>query len=138
MTRLARDGEWVQAGTPVKGARGWLLAAYAVLFHVFSFAWLRAPSWRDKGEARRELARVVKEHDGQGYTYWARLIGQRKPIEFTSGSGIWYQGSVEPVWDDRPGGRIRILISLDDGGVGAFHPLTDSLLVEPQDGQRDA
>jgi len=34
-------------------------------------------------------------------------------------------------WDDSVGGDIRVIGSLDDGGIRAFFPLTMSLLVKP-------
>jgi len=34
-------------------------------------------------------------------------------------------------WDGRPGGDIRVLASIDDGGWRAFFPLTETLVVTP-------
>lgn len=101
------------------------------MFHVVSFRWLRAPGWKNKAEAQVELQRLVSEHQAVSYAAWAQRIGQIKRIEFTTSGGTWYQSTVEPIWDDRPGGAIRVLFAIDDGGVGAYSPLTDSLLLTP-------
>lgn len=126
------EGEWVSPGHPLRGWRDYLLAAGALVYHVLSLRWLRAPRWKNKAEARAELARLAAECAPFDYDYWADKIDRAKRLEFTTAEGTWYQASIEPVWDDEPGGTIRVLISLDDGGVGAYSPLTDCLLVEPR------
>lgn len=125
----AKD-EWTSRGIPLRGWRDYIIAAGALAYHVLSLRWLRAPRWKNKAEARAELARLAAELALFEHEYWADKIGRTKRIEFTTDQGTWYQGSIEPVWDDEPGGTIRVLISVDDGGVGAYWPLTDCLLVE--------
>jgi len=122
---------WLDASRPVRGVRGWAVAVGAIAYHLLSFRWLRAPAWKNKAEAADQLRALVAKHSGQPHEFWATHVGQVKRIEFTSPGGIWYQATIEPVWDDKPGGALRVLIALDDGGVGAYHPLTDSLLIEP-------
>ncbi len=46
-------------------------------------------------------------------------------------SGTWYQVEVNVFWDDRPGGDVRVMLSIDDGGWRAFVPLTDSFIMAP-------
>jgi hypothetical protein len=41
-------------------------------------------------------------------------------------SGREYQLEIQCVWDDRPGGSVRVIGSIDDGGWRAFVPLTVS------------
>jgi hypothetical protein len=103
----------------------------AVAYHYLSLRWLRAPAWRNKQEARAELRRLLAEHESISYDAWTSRIGQYKRIEFKTTAGTWYQARIEPVWDGPPGRAVRVLVSIDDGGVGAYHPLTDCLLVEP-------
>jgi hypothetical protein len=38
---------------------------------------------------------------------------------------------VEVHWDDRPGGALRVLGTIDDGGWRALKPLCDDLLLAP-------
>jgi hypothetical protein len=131
MTDRERPADsWTNAGASLPVFIGFLVGGVALLWHVVSLAWLRAPGWKNKAEARAELQRVVAEHEGKDYAFWAGHIGQKKLLEFTAQSGIWYQGSIEPFWDDKPGGAIRVLFELDDGGIGAYHPMTSSLLLE--------
>ena len=120
---------WRKAGTPIRGPAAWLLGAGAIAFHVLSLRWLRAPGWRNKTEARQELQRLVSEHAAVHYDAWANRIGQLDRLEFTSATGTWYQATIEPVWDDKAGGAIRVLFAIDDGGVGAYYPLTESVLL---------
>jgi hypothetical protein len=122
---------WTSSGTTLRGVAGFAVAVGVLTFHLVSLRWLRAPGWKNKAEAREELRLLVKEHEGLQYVAWAERIGQAKRIEITSRAGIWYQARIEPVWDDKPGGAVRVLFSIDDGGVGAYHPLTDALLLDP-------
>jgi hypothetical protein len=109
----------------------YLSVAGALVHHVLSLAWLRAPRWKNKSEARAELARLKGAYASFDHEFWAGKIDQTKRIEFTTAQGTSYQASVHPVWDDKPGGTIRVFLSIDDGGVGAFSPLSDCLLVDP-------
>lgn len=47
--------------------------------------------------------------------------------------GRSYQIEIQAIWDTRPGGNIRILASIDDGGWTAFHPLTVDFIKSPSD-----
>jgi len=125
----SESGKWTSSATRLRGLTGFALATGALAFHLLSFRWIRGPGWRNQAEARAELARLVKEHQSLSYNGWVQRIGQTKRVEFTSRTGIWYQARIEPVWDDKPGGAVRVLFAIDDGGVGAYHPLTESLLL---------
>jgi hypothetical protein len=105
--------------------------AVSILYYVVCLHWLRAPRWKNKTEARAELARLVSEHEKYDYHYWAQRIDQTKRIEFTTSAGTWYQATVQPIWDARPGDVIRVLINIDDGGRGAVHPMNADILVDP-------
>jgi len=126
-----RSETWIQSGTSVRGPFRWALVLGTVVYHFLSLQWFRAPPWKDNAEASHELQALVAKHAGGTYVFWAQHVGRVKRVEFTAPSGIWYQATIEPIWDDKPGGVLRILFALDDGGVGAYHPLTDSLLVDP-------
>src|SRR5688500_2249597 len=85
-------------------------------------------------EAKRELARLVAEEEAKGYPAWRRAIESKTSHvhrEFTAASGQWYQVDVDPVWDDQPGGVIRVIVSIDDGGRSAYVPLCDGALLAP-------
>ena len=44
-------------------------------------------------------------------------------------SGTAYQIEIQFFWDGKPGDTIQVMGSIDDGGIRAFVPLTDSSLV---------
>ena len=48
--------------------------------------------------------------------------------ERSAASGAKYQVEVQFFWDDRPGGNIRVIGSIDDGGWRAFLPLSRSFI----------
>jgi hypothetical protein len=88
----------------------------------------------DSAEAKQELARLVAAHKAQGYLEWRRALESKMARihhEFTATSGTWYQVVVHPVWDDRPGGVIRLVVCIDDGGASAYIPLCDGALLTP-------
>jgi hypothetical protein len=47
-------------------------------------------------------------------------------------TGVEYQVELTVLWDHKPNAAIRILGSIDDGGLRAFFPLSDSRLVMPK------
>lgn len=123
--------EWRPAGRSPVGWHDWLAIGWAVAYHVLSLAWVRAPRWANEAEAGRELARLVHEHQGRDWAWWSSHVAEQKQVEFSAASGRWYQATVQAMWDDRPGGAIRVFVSIDDGGRSAFRPMTASLLIEP-------
>lgn len=127
------SAEWSPTGRSPKGWRDWLLVVGAAAWHVLSLAWLRGPRWANEGEAALELARLVREHEGLDWAWWSSHIDQQKRVEFRAASATWYQATVQAMWDDRPGGAIRVFVSIDDGGRSAFRPMTTSLLIERRD-----
>ena len=52
-------------------------------------------------------------------------------LEARGRSGTDYQIEIEVFWDDKEGGDLRVLGSIDDGGARAFCPLCDSFIVTP-------
>lgn len=84
----------------------------------------------DKSEAqkilREQLARFSRSH-----SELAPLVeSQRVEVyEVRGASGATYEVEIQFFWDDQPGDTIRVAGSIDDGGIRAFVPLTDSLLV---------
>jgi len=49
--------------------------------------------------------------------------------EIRGASGTNYQVEIQCFWDDKSGGDIRVIGSIDDGGLRAFVPLTQDLLL---------
>jgi len=68
---------------------------------------------------------------------YAELISMinAKPInyEFRAPSEIVYQIEIQAYWDGGPNGNIRVVGSIDDGGLRAFSPLSDDFIKSPND-----
>ena len=42
-----------------------------------------------------------------------------------------WQLEVQVLWDDEPGGNVRVTASIDDGGLRAFVPMADGFVKAP-------
>lgn len=62
------------------------------------------------------------------------FVGNPVTLTEEGASGTEYQVEIEAVWDDRPGHNLRVLMSIDDGGLRAFAPMTDDFIVAPDGG----
>jgi len=58
-----------------------------------------------------------------------KLIGNQDVIEIVGESGSVYYLEREALWDDERRGHLRVVASIDDGGIRAVMPLTDSFIV---------
>ena len=58
---------------------------------------------------------------------------EKEPVNFTiSGeSGTKYQIEIQACWDDKPFNNVRIIGSIDDGGIRALSPITDDFIISP-------
>ena len=77
------------------------------------------------------LLRSLVEYLRCSYEKLRAMIGDAKNFDAVGRSGTQYQIEVDFVWDDQPGGNIRILGAIDDGGWRACCPLGYSALVSP-------
>ena len=39
-----------------------------------------------------------------------------------------WQLEIQVLWDDEPDGNVRVMVSIDDGGLRAFVPMTESFI----------
>jgi hypothetical protein len=53
--------------------------------------------------------------------------------EVKGSSGVSYQIEIDFMWDHHPGGAVRVIGSIDDGGLRAFVPLTRSFIKAPDE-----
>ena len=60
------------------------------------------------------------------------LAGQTETREVVVASGTRYQLEIQFFWDDKTDGNVRVLGSIDDGGIRAFLPATDSFILTPE------
>lgn len=90
----------------------------------------------NREEALSLLNAKLDEYRKLSYDHLAARIGDEEFSEMVGASGSPYQIEIQIVWDDKPGGAVRVLAAIDDGGWRAFMPLCDALLVTP-DGEAD-
>ena len=64
-----------------------------------------------------------------GYAALAARVGENEVLEVAGASGARYQIEIQIVWDSAPRGALRLLGGVDDGGLRAFAPFTDSRLL---------
>lgn len=86
----------------------------------------------DAVEARTVLAAELGRLRALPYAQLVdRLLGSEETFGVRGPSGASYQVELQAFWDDRPGGLLRVVGAVDDGGLRALAPLTDAFLVSP-------
>ena len=88
----------------------------------------------DKKEARSILAEHLTRYRSRSYAELAAWVreGRVDTPQAVAPSGTRYQIEVQFFWDDKPHGDVRVCASIDDGGIRAFLPLTDSFILSPE------
>jgi hypothetical protein len=76
---------------------------------------------------QQELALVRR----RGYASLAAEVGEETTREIVGPDGKDYQISVLVVWDRDEKGPLRVIVSIDDGGLSAWKPLTIDDLIHP-------
>lgn len=75
-----------------------------------------------------ELARYRKS----SYTELQRLLNTQDVYEIAGASGVRYYVEIEAFWDNRKFGNLRVVGAIDDGGLRAFFPVSDSFILSPE------
>jgi hypothetical protein len=83
----------------------------------------------DREEALKLLSAKLDDYRKLPYTEAVARVGGEEILEVTGPSGLDYQIEIQIVWDGKPGGDVRVLGAIDDGGWRAFLPLTSDLIV---------
>ena len=85
----------------------------------------------DKSEAQKVLSEQLSRFSQRSYSELLPLVESSRVEDFDAcgASGTTYQIEVQFFWDDKPRGVIRVVGSIDDGGIRAFVPLTQTFLV---------
>jgi hypothetical protein len=84
----------------------------------------------DTHEARTVLSEQILPYRGEGYKALQRLLAEADIFEIQGPSGAAYRIQIEAVWDDRPGGNLRVLGLLEDAeDPGPFGPVTDEFTI---------
>jgi hypothetical protein len=79
-------------------------------------------------EALGLLERELAKFRPLSHADLAQRIGGSLTSECAGAGGAIYQIEMDVLWDDRPGGDIRVMASIDNGGWRALAPLTRSFI----------
>ena len=92
---------------------------------------VRQFAFMDKSEARKILAEQLARFGS--YAELVPLVesGHVESFEICTKGGAKYEVEIQFFWDAKSGQEIRIVDSIDDAGIRAFVPLTESLLISP-------
>jgi hypothetical protein len=83
----------------------------------------------DKTEAIQILERELAIFRDKSYVDLVGRIPERTlEYERSAATGAKYQVQVQFFWDNQPGGNVRVMGSIDDGGWRAFLPLSRSFI----------
>jgi hypothetical protein len=84
----------------------------------------------DKNEARSILQELLDDLKSRAREDLLELIANPICVEKKGQSGAIYQIECEALWDAEPGGDLRVMAAIDDGGfLSALKPLTADFLV---------
>ncbi len=89
----------------------------------------------DKAEATKILSAHLAEYRTRSFAELARLVADHdiRCVNAAGETGTNYQIEIQCLWDSEPGGAIRVIGTVDDGGWRAFVPITDDFVVQPGD-----
>lgn len=85
----------------------------------------------DVSEATAILGKRLAHYREYPYTHLARLVGSDKFEQQHGVSGVLYQLEFNFLWDGPHGGDVRVIGSIDDGGIRSFLPLCDDFAMSP-------
>jgi hypothetical protein len=88
----------------------------------------------NKAEAKAILAERLRRYRDLPYASLVERVGTVEAEEVTGPSGTRYQLEFEPIWDGSPGGDVRMLGAIDDGGIRAFVPVCEDFIKAPDGG----
>jgi hypothetical protein len=84
-------------------------------------------------EAQRIIAAELAKYRDQPYGDLAQYIDNPICYETAGPTGLIYQIEIQAFWDDKPNGNIRVMGSIDDGGIRAFFPWSNDFIKSPPD-----
>lgn len=85
----------------------------------------------NKTEAKEILNEHIRQLREKSYSELLCFLEHAETREIPGKSGTKYQLEVQVFWDDKPGGNLRVMVSIDDGGWRAFFPMTDDFMIAP-------
>jgi len=85
----------------------------------------------DDRESTQLLQAHLEGYRRRSYGDLAALRGRTHVAELRGASGHAYQVEVEVRWDGAPGGPIRVLGAIDDGGLRSVKPISQDFILSP-------
>ena len=86
----------------------------------------------NRQEAMGLLNAKLDQYHQMSYAELSAKIGHEESPEVVDLSGTEYQIEIQIRWDNKPGGDIRVMGTIDDGTFrGAFKPVCSDLIVRP-------
>jgi hypothetical protein len=83
----------------------------------------------DKKEAKHLLERNLDLLRAKNHRRLAGLVGESIAVQTRGQSGTDYNLEIEMFWDAEPGGPIRVVGIIDDGGLSSLAPLSQDFVV---------
>jgi hypothetical protein len=92
----------------------------------------------DKTEAKELLKEFLASLQNRSFAELEQFVGNPVCVEIQAKSGTPYQIECEALWDSEPGGDLRVLASIDDGGLtSAMFPICSDFIITPEGGVTD-
>lgn len=88
----------------------------------------------DRSEALSVLDSALAGYRARAHRDLLPLLTRQDTFTVPGPSGTVYQLEIQAVWDGPRNGNLRVIGSIDDGGLRAFVPLTRDFVLSP-DGQ---
>ncbi len=85
----------------------------------------------DTVAAQRVLNEWLAKLRATSYQELASRVDLITTDEVARDSERSWQLEIQVLWDDEPNGNVRVMASIDDGGLRAFVPLTESFIKSP-------
>ena len=85
----------------------------------------------DAVEARLVLAEPLAHYRTLSYADLAARVDSVECEEVASSNQKLWQLEFQFFWDNKPNGDIRVTGAIDNGGIRAFSPATDSFIKAP-------
>ena len=86
----------------------------------------------DKVEAYNIIQEELEKYQKHGYEKLKQLINKPKTYE-VHGKTKTYQIEIQVMWDDKTKNTLRVIGAIDDMNWYAFAPISESLLIGPED-----
>jgi hypothetical protein len=86
----------------------------------------------DREQARAVLLDQLGVYRARPYNELRELVGSLDVYEIANPGAPAYQIEVQVMWDGKPGGDIRVMGAIDDGGWSAFAPLCGDFVLSPE------